>query len=107
MQGRGKKALYCTLPEALDKVKRLEMLCDRMPSLYGYQSRDLPKTLRRLMIVSTSLSLVCMQADMLGRAFTLLKTAASADKRLRTDLTEQTLSARTLLFNSLAFLFEK
>ena len=107
MQGRPKKQVYCTLTEALEKVKRLEMLCDRMPSLYGYQSRDLPKTLRRLVVLSTSLALVCMQADMLGRAFILLKTAANADKRLRLDVTEQTFSARTLLFNSLTYLFEK
>lgn len=107
MQVKGKRPLYSSLSDAFDKVKRLEMLCDRMPSLYGYQSRDLPKTLRKLLILSTSLSLVFMQAELIGRAFTMLKIAASADKRLRLDVSEQTYSYRTLLFNSLAYLFEK
>ena len=100
-------SLYSTIPDALAKVCHLEQLCDRMPTLYGYQSGDVPKAIRKLAGLSNSLAIVFLQAELLGLAYEMLKIAAVAELRLKEDRSEQTWTSRVLTYNCLAFLFEK
>jgi hypothetical protein len=108
MISKGKRTQeYCTIAEAMERVKHLEDLCSRMPSLYGYRSSDIPKAYRRLVSLCTSLSIVFLQYDLLPDAFSLLKTAAVADLHLTADSSASTWTARVLIYNCYAYLFEK
>ena len=96
-----------SLTAALEAVSRQEVLCTRMPSLYGFQSLDIPKAFRKLVISSNSLAIILLQSSLASTAFQLLKTAAKADYRLERDLNPITWSARVMTTCGFAYLFEK
>ena len=102
-----KKRITCSIPSALEQVCRQEAICSRMPSLYGFQSLDIPKAFRRLVVLSNSLAIVLLQSSLLSTSFQLLKTAAKADIRLEKDLNPTTWSARAITACCFAYLFER
>jgi len=102
-----RKPLTCSIPSALGQVSRQEAICSRMPSLYGFQSVDIPRAFRRLVVLSNSLAIVLLQSSLLSTSFQLLKTAAKADVRLELDLSPVTWSARAITACSFAYLFQR
>lgn len=97
------------MDEALDKVQRLRVMCERMPELYGYKSADIVRYQRKLVALANSLSVVFLQYDLFCECFSLLKLAAKVDLRLHGsgDMQVGTWTGRLVTYNCLAYLFEK
>ena len=100
---------FATVDEAIEKVQRLRLMCERMPELYGYKSADIVRYQRKLVALANSLSVVFLQYDLFCECYSLLKLAAKADLQLHStgDMHNSTWAARLVTYNCFAYLFEK
>ena len=109
MERKSTRQHFSTVDEALDKVQRLQLMCERMPELYGYKSADIVRHQRKLVALANSLSVVFLQYDLFCECFSLLKLAAKVDLLLHAtgDVQASTWTSRLVTYNCLAYLFEK
>ena len=100
---------FATVEEVLENVQRLRLMCDRIPTLYGYKSADIVLYQRKLVSLSNSLSVIFLQYDLFCESFSLLKLAAKVDLDLHSngDLQVNTWTGRLVTYNCFAYLFEK
>ena len=80
-----------------------------MPELYGYRSSDITKHQRKLVALTSSLSVIFLQYDLYCETYDLLKLAAVTDLQLftRGDQLASTWRNRVVIYCCLGFLFEK
>lgn len=106
---RSQRQRFASVSEVLEKVKKLQLMCDRMPELYGYRSSDIVKYRKKLVALTNSLSIIFLQYDLYCESFNLLKLAAVTDLHLHSagDMHTNTWTGRIVTYNCFAFLFEK
>ena len=100
---------FLTVEEVLEKVRQQELICERMPELYGYRSSDISRHQRKLVSLASSLSVIFLQYDLYCESFNLLKVAAVTDLKLYAEGDQQasTWRNRVVVYCCLGFLFEK
>lgn len=100
---------FASVDDVLTKVRQQQLICERMPELYGYRSSDITRHQRKLVSLATSLSVVFLQYDLFCETYKLLKQAAVVDLKLMAqgDGLAVTWRNRVVMYCCLGFLFEK
>lgn len=98
-----------TIPQVLQKLKKLEEKSKRFSSMIGYKSSQTIKTLKSILSLSTSISIVFLYHNLLQLASKILKQGLCADVQIffKGKKKDKKFLGRALLYSNLAFLLLK
>lgn len=103
------KQSYSTIEDVLALIEEYESRTKRLPGTLGYQSSEVLRSLRQLIILCNSVCIVFLQYDLMANALHIIKKAAAADVQLYREgtTTDHLWEGRVVIYNNLTYLFAK